>query len=98
EDILGFFKARYQPRRVLVSAAGNFRHDAMVKEIAERLGGVLDSNGDLGSHAAGESAPKMGSGVFPHAKSLEQVHLCLGVAGLSQTHPQRYAAYVLNTL
>ena len=95
EDILGFFKARYQPRRVIVSAAGNFRHDAMVEEIAGRLGGVPDSNGDLGSH---ESAPEMGSGVFPHAKSLEQVHLCLGVAGLSQTHPQRYAAYVLNTL
>ena len=97
EDILGFFKARYQPRRVLVSAAGNFRHDAMVQEIAGRLGGVLDGNGESGSHA-GESAPKMGSGVFPHVKSLEQVHLCLGVAGLSQTHPQRYAAYVLNTL
>lgn len=98
EDILGFFRARYQPRRVIVSAAGNFRHDAMVEEIGGRLGGVLDANGDSGSPAAGESAPKMGSGVFPHAKSLEQVHLCLGVAGLAQTHPQRYAAYVLNTL
>lgn len=98
EDILGFFRARYQPRRVIVSAAGNFRHDAMVEAIGGRLGGVLDANGDSGSPAAGESAPKMGSGVFPHAKSLEQVHLCLGVAGLAQTHPQRYAAYVLNTL
>jgi predicted Zn-dependent peptidase len=95
KDILGFFQARYQPRRVIVSAAGNFRHDAMVEEIAARLGGVPDSNGNSGSP---EFAPKMGSGVFPHAKSLEQVHLCLGVAGLSQTHPQRYAAYVLNTL
>src|SRR6267143_2132019 len=37
-------------------------------------------------------------GFFPHAKSLEQVHLCLGVAGISQAHPKRYIAYVLNTL
>lgn len=98
QDILSFFKARYQPRRVIVSAAGNFRHDALVAEIGARLGGVRDTGADSSARAAGEFAPEMGSGVFPHAKSLEQVHLCLGVAGLSQTHPQRYAAYVLNTL
>jgi len=98
EDILDFFKARYQPRRVIVSAAGNFRHDALVEEIAGRLGGVRAGNGDAVALATGESAPAMGSGIFPHAKSLEQVHLCLGVAGLAQTHPQRYAGYVLNTL
>jgi len=98
EDILDFFKARYQPRRVIVSAAGNFRHDALVEEIAGRLGAVRAGNGDAVALATGESAPAMGSGVFPHAKSLEQVHLCLGVAGLAQTHPQRYAGYVLNTL
>ncbi len=95
EDILDFFNARYRPRRVIVSAAGNFRHDALVEEIAARLGTVRDGDG---SGADSESVPDMGSGVFPHAKSLEQVHLCLGVAGLAQAHPQRYAAYVLNTL
>jgi predicted Zn-dependent peptidase len=40
----------------------------------------------------------MGSGVYPHAKELEQVHLCLGMAGIPQADPQRYPAYVLNTL
>jgi predicted Zn-dependent peptidase len=99
EDILGFFKSRYQPRRVIVSAAGNFRHSALVDEIGARLGVVHDSgNPDQALSANGESAPEMGSGIFPHAKSLEQVHLCLGVAGISQAHPKRYIAYVLNTL
>ena len=37
-------------------------------------------------------------GVYPHVKALEQVHLCLGVAGIHQAHPKRYVAYVLNTL
>ena len=46
----------------------------------------------------GERVPAMGSGLYPHAKDLEQVHLCLGMAAISQTHPQRYAGYVLNTL
>ncbi len=99
EDILGFFKSRYQPRRVIVSAAGNFRHSALVDEIGARLGVVHDSaDSDQALSANGESAPEMGSGIFPHAKSLEQVHLCLGVAGISQAHPKRYIAYVLNTL
>ena len=99
EDILGFFKSRYRPRRVIVSTAGNFRHQALVEEMAARLGSVLDGDRQDGALSAnGEPTPEMGSGVFPHAKSLEQVHLCLGVAGISQAHPKRYVAYVLNTL
>lgn len=99
QDILDFFKARYRPRRVIVSTAGNFQHSALVNEMAARLGSV--TGGDLPDGALGairETVPEMGSGVFPHAKSLEQVHLCLGVAGISQAHPKRYVAYVLNTL
>ncbi len=99
EDIVGFFKSRYRPRRVIVSTAGNFRHPALVEEMAARLGSVLDGDRQDGALSAdGETVPEMGSGIFPHAKSLEQVHLCLGVAGISQAHPKRYVAYVLNTL
>ena len=99
EDIVGFFKSRYRPRRVIVSTAGNFRHPALVEEMAARLGSVFDEDRQGGALTAnGETVPEMGSGVFPHTKSLEQVHLCLGVAGISQAHPKRYVAYVLNTL
>ncbi len=80
-DFLDFFKSRYRPRRVIVSAAGNFRHDELVKEIGARLGSVADGvDGKPAAKLEGETLPKMGSGVFPHVKSLEQVHLCLGVA------------------
>ena len=98
EDIIEFFKTRYQPRRVIVSIAGNFQHAAVVDEMGVRLGSVQEENHDPHSGVTGEAAPEMGSGVFPHPKSLEQVHLCLGVAGIPQSHPKRYVAYVLNTL
>jgi predicted Zn-dependent peptidase len=99
EDFLKFFKSRYRPRRVIVAAAGNFRHDALVKEIGARLSAVVDGvDGKQALSLEGETVPQMGSGVFSHVKSLEQVHLCLGVAGIHQAHPQRYVAYVLNTL
>src|SRR5262245_21190938 len=98
QDILNFFQSRYRPRRVIVSAAGNFNHDALVKEIGARLGSVEGSSDGQHGVLEGERAPAMGSGVYSHVKSLEQVHLCLGVAGIHQADPKRYVAYVLNTL
>ena len=98
-DFLDFFKVRYKPRRVIVAAAGNFRHDALARQMGELLGGVTDgANGAELPALDGERVPVMGSGVYPHNKALEQAHLCLGVAGIPQAHPKRYIAYVLNTL
>ena len=99
KDFLAFFKTRYRPRRVIISAAGHLRHDLLVREMAQRLGTIADSNGDSQAESLeGESAPEIRAGVFPHAKTLEQVHFCLGGAGIYQSHPKRYIAYVLNTI
>ncbi|MGH7825960.1 MAG: M16 family metallopeptidase [Candidatus Binatia bacterium] len=99
DDFLSFFRARYQPCRVVVSAAGRFSHADLVREMAARLGAVSNSaNGADSPSSNGEMCPDVQSGVFPHVKTLEQAHLCLGVAGVHQSHPRRYAAYVLNTL
>jgi len=99
KDFVKFFKSRYRPRRVIVSAAGHFSHDALVKEIGARLSAARDGvDGKPAVRLEGETVPEMGSGVFPHVKSLEQAHLCLGVPGIHQAHPKRYAAYVLTTL
>ncbi len=99
QDFLNFFKSRYGPRRVVVAAAGHLRHQELVQVFNERLGSVGDSaHGSRSDSEDGTGAPEMQSGIFQHTKSLEQAHLCLGVSGIHQTHPLRYAAYVLNTL
>lgn len=99
QDFLNFFRSRYRPDRVVVSAAGHLRHAEVVRALSERLGSINGFTDDSGpTRRGGDPPPEIGSGVFQHAKPLEQAHLCLGVAGLHQTHPQRYAAYVLNTL
>jgi predicted Zn-dependent peptidase len=97
-DIVDFFKTRYRPRRVIVAAAGNFSHDQLVDEMAARLGRVGDGSAAVAAILEGERTPAMASGVYPHKKSLEQVHLCLGMPGVAQADPRRYPAYVLNTL
>ena len=66
--------------------------------MAARLGQVSDRGGAQNGPLDGERKPEMGSGVYPHSKELEQAHICLGMAGISQADPQRYPAYVLNTL
>jgi predicted Zn-dependent peptidase len=99
QDFLDFFRSRYRPDRVLVSAAGHLQHADVVRALNERLGSVAGlQNDDRPPSREGDHPPEMGSGIFQHVKPLEQAHLCLGVAALHQTHPQRYAAYVLNTL
>ena len=99
QDFLTFFKSRYRPRRVVVAAAGHLRHEQLVRAFNERLGSVSDSTYDGRSNSQDDDgAPEMRNGIFQHTKSLEQAHLCLGVSGVHQTHPLRYAAYILNTL
>ena len=98
DDIVSFFKSRYRPERVVVAAAGNIRHTELVEEMAARLGSINGDNRHAAAKTAGETVPEMASGVYPHVKSLEQVHLCLGMAGIHQTHVKRYIGYVLNTL
>lgn len=96
DDILRFFRSHYLPQRVVVAAAGNIRHDLLVNEMEARLGAVRDE--PMSADPALSDVPRMARGVYPHMKALEQVHLCLGVAGIPQAHPKRYVAYVLNTL
>jgi predicted Zn-dependent peptidase len=97
-DIVKFFKARYRPERVVVAAAGNLRHAALVEEMAGRLGTIGGGSRKSAVKTVGDRVPEMARGVYPHPKPLEQVHLCLGMNGIHQTHPQRYVGYVLNTL
>lgn len=99
EDFLRFVQDRYLPGQVIVAAAGHLGHGDLVKEIEGRLETIGNAEGRLQKAESGiEDSPKVQSGIFLHSKSLEQVHLCLGVAGIHQSHPMRYAAYILNTI
>lgn len=87
-----FLAARYRPDRLIIAAAGDVEHTALV-EWAERDFGHLCGSAAL---AAGPP-PTVQGGVFVTEKSLEQVHLCVGFPSLSQSAEERYALYVLNT-
>jgi predicted Zn-dependent peptidase len=96
EDLLGFWRERYLPSRVIVAAAGRLNHGSLVEAIRGTLGRIAPE--EVAPTAPADGAPALQAGVFKHFKSLEQTHLCLGVKALAQAHPKRYVLYALNTL
>ncbi len=89
-----YYSSVYAPSNLVVTAAGNLPH--------ERLSDLVKQYFDSlppGDPQPAENVPS------PHArialrnkKSLEQVHLCLGVPSYPLSHEERFGCYVLNTL
>ncbi len=92
KDFLDFVAARYRPDRLLIAAAGNLQHERLV-EWAVREFGSLQGRSD----SVDGRPPIASRGVSHVEKALEQVHLCLGTPGISQSAEERYAGYLLNT-
>ena len=93
QDFLNFMRDRYLPERVIIGAAGNLCHEDLVAKMEEGFSSLEEGPVEKKS-----ALPRFHSGLFQHTKPLEQVHVCLGVAGIRQCHERRHAAYILNTL
>jgi predicted Zn-dependent peptidase len=100
EQIAEHYTARYTPPNLVVAAAGNVEHEAVVASVREAFGGVLD--GDVRPAlprlgGLGEAVPEgAGTGVRLVSRSIEQANLVLGCEGLSRTDGRRFALGVLN--
>jgi len=93
-QIAEFFQASYlHPLRIIVAVAGKLSHDRVVEKIDSTLGQIKPKK-----EYRTLNTPQPSSNIHIFNKNLEQVHLCLGTKGVSQTHPFRFAAYVLNVL
>jgi predicted Zn-dependent peptidase len=92
KDFLNFVAARYRPDRLIIAAAGNLQHERLVEWAAREFGSLQ------GCCDIVDGPPPIASrGVSCVEKALEQVHLCMGTPGISQSAEERYAGYLLNT-
>jgi predicted Zn-dependent peptidase len=93
-NLFDFYRQRFSPNNMIISAAGNLNHQAFVQLIKERFA-TLDSVPNGFHLPAPAVTPRV---ITRNKKSLEQVQLCLGV----QSHPisdkKRYVSYILNTV
>jgi len=104
EGLLEFIATHYRPENLVVSAAGNFEPDVLVKEVERWLGAWrppvsgtrATSTSEGGPTPPRKVQPKWHQQLFP--REVEQVHFCLGVDGVSFLDERRYALAVLNSL
>jgi predicted Zn-dependent peptidase len=93
DDIIGYLGEHYHTGNVFITAAGGLSHDK-VKRLLNRTFGRLKKTGTRMKVASPVHFP----GTKLHKKKLEQVHLCLGLPTRSQSDPERYKVYLLNTI
>jgi predicted Zn-dependent peptidase len=89
-----FHAARYVPTNVVIAAAGNVDHDALVGLVqraeAERAGAIAPG----APPPPGEGKPRTSFLVKP----TEQVHVCLGAPGIARDDERRFALRVLDNI
>ena len=92
--LTGFFQNHYlNPLRIIVSVAGRLNHEHVVQAIDRTLGKIKPSEEERTL-----DTPSVSPHIKVFSKNLEQIHLCMGTKGVSQTHPSRYAGYILNAV
>ncbi|MCY0946502.1 M16 family metallopeptidase [Streptomyces antarcticus] len=100
DRIRRFYKKHYDPRHLVVAAAGNVDHNKLVRQVRA----AFDRAGALGRTDAEPIGPRTGTrrirtaGRVEHVnRKTEQAHVVLGMPGLARTDERRWALGVLNT-
>jgi predicted Zn-dependent peptidase len=89
-----WFRQRYAPNNMVITAAGHLTHTQLVDLVSERF-----ANGTSAGEDAAEATPQPASHVTLRAKhELEQVHICMGVPALPMTDRRRFGVAVLNNV
>lgn len=92
-QLSAYYKSRYYPENVVIAVAGNVQRSAVLEKISSLFAGFRRKG-----TAVETGEVKTSSGYNFVNKDIEQVHLCLGVPGLSQKDPQIYVLHVLNNI
>lgn len=84
DDLLRYMQTHYTPKRMILSAAGNVNHDALVKLAEEYfvMPAVADGPSfEIATYAGGEKRVQ---------RDLEQLHLIFGLPGATMHTPDHY--------
>jgi predicted Zn-dependent peptidase len=93
ESIMAFKDQMYRGDDIIISAAGNLKHEELILLLEEHLSSIPGGNGRTAS-----ALPVYQRRIELVEKDLEQVHVCLGLKGVQQNHPKRYDAFIMNAI
>ncbi len=92
EDVKNYLEKWYSPANIIVALAGN-----IPKKTEEKLKPFLESWKGKGI-VSSQPIPKIEGSISLKKKKTEQVHLCLGVKGVSQVDEDRYPYAILDSI
>lgn len=92
-QILAHYERFYVPGNMVVAVAGNVAHERAVEEVSRRFGAVRGA-----FPGAPDGRPEPAAGALYRAKEIEQVHLCLGVAGIPLGDPRIHTLHLLSNV
>lgn len=98
-QIARFYRRHYRADRMVVAAAGNLDHAAVVRQVRKAFGrnGFLAGDAVPAAPRTGGRPPRVRPGVAKASRPFEQVNLVLGMEGLSRDDDRRFALGVVNT-
>ena len=94
ELLLRYFRGAYQPRNLLITAAGNLDHDRLARSLRE----AFEPIGNRAMPVPVTPPSSRSEIVVREKKELGQLHLCLGVPCYRMGDDRRYQEHVLNTV
>jgi len=94
DTLAGYYQRIYVPSNTVITAAGNLGHDRLINLVRRHFGFLPASNAAPPSIQPATHARL----VMREKKSLEQIHLCLGVPVYPLPHEKRFVCYLLNTM
>ncbi len=89
-----YYRQRFTPGNLIVSAAGNLDHGRFVELVAKKFHHLKPVRNGI-REATPQISPRI---VMRNKKALEQVQICVGVPAYPIAHDKRYPSYILNTL
>ncbi|MFE3522334.1 M16 family metallopeptidase [Streptomyces sp. NPDC059161] len=99
-QISRFYKKHYDPRHLVVAAAGNIDHATVVRQVRkafEKAGALSHTDAVPVTPRGGARTLKTVGRVELLNRRTEQAHVVLGMPGLARTDERRWALGVLNT-
>jgi predicted Zn-dependent peptidase len=90
----GYYRDAYSPANLVITAAGNLTHKTLA-DLARDYFSDMKPRSPMPAERAPQTHARI---ALRNKKSLEQVHVCLGVPSYPVPHEDRFTCYVMNTL
>ena len=99
DQVARFYRRHYRPANMVVAAAGNVDHTALVRMVKKSFSAHGFLEGDEPPVVPDVTRPtrRVHAGTLTATRPFEQVNLVLGVNGITRHDDRRYALGVLNT-